>query len=562
MTEAENNKKLLGALLLEKGLIAQSQLQNALESQKREGSHLGYWLIRLGFMSVEKLSGFLSENQSIGRVSTGTAAGAKACRAVPRSLALYYKMAPLQLEGRLLTVALADVSQPHLVGLLSEITGHQIDALILPEQEIRSLIERGYQVPTEHGVEFSPLDDNAFIITDARKGIKALTPVQLKNVGDVGERLRSMIAEAIKEKVREILIKPEADRADVYFKKDSLKHSDFTLNQAQHDDITFLIFRLAGMNPIQQKMPQHGRLSVKINDRKILMLVSAVPTIYGIRFMLEMFDEKVLKHSYEELLTPFPDVRKNVEDFLMEGKKGMLVITGPEGSGRTHLLYSLLSKAKGIYKNIHTLENSIRYPINGIRQNEMSEDRMTRALEDYLSQPPDLVAVSVLKNIRAVEVAFLLAARIPVIMILSSYDAFKAVEWLCGHNLKSPLKAGLLHTVVSPRIIPRVCPHCSVPYDGQEEEIAGLNLPSGALLKMNQGCDHCRQKENVQSETFFESFRIDQEAIEWILKDHSSTHLIRSARSAGRHTLYDLVIGDAFSDHLDMLSVAKLQAAQ
>jgi type II secretory ATPase GspE/PulE/Tfp pilus assembly ATPase PilB-like protein len=315
------------------------------------------------------------------------------------------------------------------------------------------------------------------------------------------------------------------------------------------------------MNLLQQKQPQNGRFIVKVNDRRIQMVVSNTPTIYGTRFLLEMFDEKILKHSYEELLKPFPEVRNHIEDFLTVTRKGLLVITGPDGSGRTQFLYNLLSRAKESYRNIHTLETAIRYPLTEIHQNQVSPEQVERVLEEYLFQPPDLLTIACLKTIRAMELTFLLAARIPVILLLSSFDAYKAVEWLCSHNLKSPLKAGLLHTIISPRRIPRVCPRCAVPYDGGLKDFGGIASLPAVQLKMNQGCDYCRTQENLPAETFFECFRINEEAVQWIREDHSAAHLRRVARSAGRNILYDLVIRDAFSDHLDMLAIAKLQAA-
>lgn len=561
MTEADQHRKLLGDRLIAKGLISPDHIQKALVEQKKHGGRLGYWLVRLGYIPAETLAHFFSENRNADSVEDDLSARKKASEAVPRSLAHYYRIAPIKLENNLLTVAFDDVTFAHLAALLGEITGHTIDALMLPPEEVSALIQSNYRLSTEPGIQFSLVGDNSFVLTDSKAGIQALTAGQWKSATSAGERLRSLIAEAIKEKFRQILINPNAEQTTVFFKKDVLKQSEFVLTVPEHEDLAFLIFSLAKMNPLQQKTPQHGRFVVTINNRKIAMVANAVPTMYGMRFLLEMFDEKILKRSYDEALQPFPDVRKQVEEFLVKDGKGALVITGPEGSGRTHFLYSLLSKAKETFSNIHTLENSMRYPLNEIHQNEITEVQMERILEEYLFQSPDLLAVSVVKSVRAAEVAFLLAARMPVIMLLSSYDAFKAVEWLCAHNLKSAIKARLLNTVISPRKIPGICPHCSIAMDPQTDQFKDVKIPEGRQWKMNQGCDHCRNRDNLQSETFFESFRIDDQAIDWILRDDSSSQLRNAARSAGRDTLYDLVIRDASCEHLDMLAVAKLQVA-
>jgi type IV pilus assembly protein PilB len=561
MTEADTSKQRLGALLVQAGLLSAEQLERALTDQKKLGGHVGYCIVRSGFVTPATLAAFFQENPNVGRIQEEATERQKAAQAFPRSLALYYKIVPIKLEGRTLTIALSEISNPHLIETLAEISAYRIDPLICPESEIRSLIESGYRLPVDSGLEFSAFDDNTFVITDTKKMIKALTGPQMKKDTHIGERLRSMIAEAIKEKFREIQIKPQTERTVVFFKKDVLKQSEFELNPSQLDDLTFLLFRLAKMNPLQLKKAQNGRFQVKVNDRKIIMVVGASPSIYGMRFRLEMFDEKILKHTFEDLVKSFPEVHQSFEDFLAVSKKGLFAITGPEGSGRTFFLYSLIARCKELYKNIHTIENSIRYPIAGVHQNEVPDDQVEALLQDLVNRPPDLLVLTSLKSIRQAELAFLLAAQIPVIAVLPSFDAYKAVDWICSHNLKSPVKAGLLHTIISPRIVPHICPYCSIPIEFDAQILSGLTRPEGAQLKMNQGCDHCRGQESAHGEVFFETLRINEEALKWILSDHSAAVLRRQARASGRSTLYDWVVKDAFQHRLDMLSVVKLQAA-
>jgi type II secretory ATPase GspE/PulE/Tfp pilus assembly ATPase PilB-like protein len=313
------------------------------------------------------------------------------------------------------------------------------------------------------------------------------------------------------------------------------------------------------MNLLQNRKPQSGRFTLKVNDRKIALAVVALPSIYGVQLRLEMFDEKVLKHVFDEIVIPFPEARQSFEHFLNNSPRGIYAVTGPSGSGRTLFLYSLITRSKQNFKRITALETSIRYPVAGIHQEEVSDDHMDAALEELSNHPPELLAIHSISTIRQAELAFLLAARIPVLAIFSSFDAFKLVEWLCSHNLKSPIKAGLLHTVVSPRTIAQVCPHCAVPLEFDVQTLPPELRSSGMPLKMNQGCDYCRGQQS-SGRTFLEILRVDEEATQWILKDHSASSLRKQARAAGRKTLYDLIAHDAVQKQLDMLSVAKLQA--
>ncbi|HSE43154.1 MAG TPA: ATPase, T2SS/T4P/T4SS family, partial [Acidobacteriota bacterium] len=560
MVSPTKNRRLLGEVLVETGLIDKDQLKEALKAQKESGGRLGFNLVRLGYLSAEKLTTFFQEFLGVGVVSEPLAERQRASDVIPRHLALYYKIAPIKIEGNVLTIAIAAIDHANLIQALEEITGYKIDPLIYPESEIRTLLDSSYQIPSDRGVELLSFSDNVFTVVDATKKIRPLASAQLKNEKDVGEWLRSIVAEAIREKSREILIKPEADNATISFRKDTFVPTELTIPSSLHDHLTFLLFRLARLNPLQQQQPQHGRFLVKINERKILMVVSAYPTIYGIRFMLEMFDEKLLRHSFEDMMRPYPELKMLLEDFVLRARKGMIVITGPEGAGRTSLLYSFLSRCKEEFNQIITLENSVRYPISGISQTQVNDKDMELALDNVLKQRPDLVAVHSIRSVRAAELSFLLTARIPLVVVMNSYDSYVALEWFCRHNLKSAIKAGLVHAVISPRLIPRICPNCAVPFQLSPDQTRDLAVPPGSQLKMNQGCDFCRNPDNHLADVILEFIRPDFEVAAWMEEDLRASSLRQQARKAGRKTLFDIAVQNAFRGGLDMQSVLKLQS--
>ncbi|PWT93361.1 MAG: hypothetical protein C5B54_01955 [Acidobacteria bacterium] len=561
MPQTQNTeKKLFGQILVDVGLVTAEQLEVALEEQKRHGGKIGFNLCRLGFVTTDKLTEFLEENFGVAVAYEPLSVRQKAADIIPRNLALYYKIAPIKLEGNTLTIGIAQIEHPNLIAALSEVTGHIIDPLLYPESEIRTLIDSSYKLPTERGVEVFSFADNVFTIVDNSKKIKPLAAAQLKNERDVGEWLRSIIAEAIKEKSREVLLKPDPDGASVSLKKDTFYLSEFSLPAGLYDDLTFLLLRLARMNPLELQKPQHSRFLVKIQERKIVMVVSAFPTIYGLRFLLEMFDERLLRRSFEEMTGPFPILKTSLEDFILRARQGMVIITGPEGSGRTSFLYSFFSRCKDEFKEILTLENAVRYPVSGLSQTQVDPDDMEEALENVIKQKPELVIVNAVRTVRSAELTFLITARMPLIAVMSSYDSFMAIDWLCRHGLKSAIKAGLLHTVISPRLIPLVCPQCSAPYEISPEEISLLSSLPDVLLKSNQGCDYCRHSDDQSSQMILECCRIDAEFISFLEGAPSASQLRKLAKNAGRKTLFDIALQQAVRGELDMQSVMKLQS--
>jgi type II secretory ATPase GspE/PulE/Tfp pilus assembly ATPase PilB-like protein len=560
LSPQEEEKKLFGALLVESGLISLTQLASALEEQKKSGGRLGFTLVQLGLITPADLVAFLQDHLGVGILQDTASERQKAAEALPRHLAFYYKIAPIRLSGGVLTVAIAEIAHPNLMRVLSEVTGYTIDPLIYPEKQIRQMVDASYRLPTQRGVEMLTFGENLFTILDSSRGIKPFTPLQLKDETDAGEWLRAVIAEAIKEKSREILIKPESAGASVSFKRDNFFASDFVLDMKRFDDLTFLLFGLSRLDPLQQQKPQHGRFLVRVNDRKVLMVASAFPTIYGMRFVLEMFDERMLRRSYEEITNPFPELRRHLQEFV-NTRKGMCIVTGPEGAGRTQFLYSVLSRFKDQFQQVMTLENFVRYPISGLSQTQVADENMEAALENVFGQKPDLLAVHSLKTVRAVEVAFLIAARLPVFAVLPCYDAYVAVEWLARHNLKSAVKAGLLHSIISPRLLPLVCPGCSSAYILSEDERKAFELPEDADLRMNGGCESCRNAHEGNAEPAFEVLRIDPEFLGWFEASQGATVLRQRARDAGRRVLFDVALQQASGGNLDVLSVLKLQSA-
>lgn len=560
-TSAAPEKKLLGEVLVEAGLISNSQLEDALREQKEHGGRLGFNLVRLGLLSSTRLATFLKDYFGVG-IAAGTTPEElqNAAEAIPRHLALYYRIAPIKLENKVLTIGLSTMDHANLIHALEEVTGCRIDPLIYPESEVRSMIDSCYRIPSDRGVEMSAFSDNVFAVLDKQKKIKPLTVSQLKNERDVGEWLRSVIAEAIKEKSREILFRPEADGAAVLFRKDTFFMSEYTVPPDLYDSLAFLLYRLARLNPLQQQKPQHGRFLVKVLDRRILLVASAYPTIYGIRFMLEMFDEKMLRHSFDELVVPFPELKVDLEDFILRARKGMVIITGPEGSGRTSFLYSFLSKCKDEFGQILTLENSVRYPMGGLSQTQVDDADMEAALEDVLKQKPDLVVVNSLRSVRSVDLAFLIAARVPMITVLTSYDSFVALDWLCRYQLKSAIKAGLVHSIISPRLLPKTCPNCGGPFAPTAEIVSLISLPAAAHFRTNQGCDFCRNSDNVLSQVMFEFIRPDAQLLVWLEEDHRASVLRQKARLAGCKTLFDSSLQLAAQGLLDTQAVLKLQS--
>ncbi len=373
-------KPRLGEILVQAGLITPEQLGSALKEQNQSGGRIGFNLVRLDYLSASKLAAFLERNTDIKTVSEPTPERLKAAAVLPRHLALYYKIAPVHLEKGVLTVGLASVEHPNLIRALSEVTGYKIDPVIYPEPEIRAIIDGSYGIPAERGIETNPPSENIFTIVDEQKKIKALPLPQLKQE-DAGEWLRSIIAVAIKEKSREILIKPGEDGSRVSFKKDTFSPSDFNMTSQTQDDLAFVLMWLAKMNPLQIHRPQHGRFLVRVKSRMIVLVVSCYPTILGSRFLLEIFDERLLKRSFDEVTAPFASLRFQLEEFMLRARRGMLLITGPDGSGRTSFFYSYLSLCKDEFSKVVTVENAIRYPMSGISQRQVEESDMESAME-------------------------------------------------------------------------------------------------------------------------------------------------------------------------------------
>jgi type IV pilus assembly protein PilB len=483
--------ELLGELLVKEGLIEASGLQQALALQKKEGGKLGYHLVALGLLHPEDLGQFLQRRFGVvSQEITSLVRDPAVLDLVPAKVASFYRVVPISLHDNVLTVAMGDAGRKEVLNALEQITRYRVEALICSAPAVARALESLYGSERDAGVKLNLCGDNEFYVSDKTLKVKPIVPELLHPDSPAVDWLRTALATAIKLKTREIHFVPEETRIAIWFRLRQERREYYTLNGEKKNDLESLIDKLARLNPQGGLAALEGRFRVVIAGRRLSAMVSALSTLYGRRYMIRLVDEQLMGQAAIEALGP------SLTEVLgfAGGKGGLLLVAGPATAGKELLLAGLLAeiRKRSIVQNVMLLEDRTFAPLPGVIQIELdpgSGRSLGPTLEGAFRQAPDLIAINEIHEPRELELAFLAAARKPVIALLATRDAATALEYVCEAGLQSAAKAGVLAGILGVRAFAPLCGECAKPLPAAEAK--SLGLASADRLFYNAGCPAC-----------------------------------------------------------------------
>jgi type IV pilus assembly protein PilB len=483
--------ELLGELLVKEGLIDESGLKQALALQKKEGGKLGYHLVALGLLHPEDLGQFLQRRFGVvAQEITSLVRDPAVLDLVPAKVASFYRVVPISLHDNVLTVAMGDAGRKEVLNALEQITRFRVEAIICPASAVARALETLYGTERDPGVKLNLWGDNEFFVSDKTLKVKPIVPELLHPDSPAVDWLRTSLATAIKLKTREIHFVPEETRVAVWFRLRNERREYFTLAAEKKSDLENLLDKLARLAPQGGLAALEGRFRVVISGRRVSAMVSALATLYGRRYMIRLVDEQLLGQAAVDALGP---ALSEVLGFA-GGKGGLLLLAGPATAGKELLLAGLLAeiRKRAIAQNIILIEDRTWAPLPGIVQIELDPATgrsLGPTLEAAFRQSPDLVAINEIHEPRELELAFLAAARKPVIVLLATQDACSALEYLCEAGMQSAAKAGVLTGILGVRAFAALCHECAKVLPVAEAK--SLGLPPDAKLLYNTGCPAC-----------------------------------------------------------------------
>jgi len=502
--------KRLGDILVEKGLLTPEQLKIALEIQKSTGKLLGEILIDLGFVDQTAISSALSKDIGVQFLSTleNIIPDPEALNAVPHEVALEYKVVPLTLENGVLTVIVSDPFDIIAVDTLRQLTGKVINTIVAPESEIAKAIDLWYAEEEA----FDALVKQA--LNSARTAeIAAEEPPIIKLVNYI-------IVTGIKKRATDIHIEPEKNTLVIRYRIDGILYVWNLLPKDLQKSIISRIKVMANLDISESRLPQDGRADFFFAGRNIDLRISTYPTAEGENVVLRILDKTKFITQIDGL--GFSENQLNIFKRLLRRHYGMVLITGPTGSGKTTTLYAALLNLNSTDVNIMTIEDPIEYELPFIRQSQINPKAgftFARGLRAILRQDPDIILVGEIRDKETLEVA--IHAALTGHLILSTLHtnyAVAAISRLLYMGISPYILASSLAGVVSQRLVRKICPYCKSSYraSSKEKEIIKtylsdkIDLAEEFILFKGKGCDRCHNTGYLGRTIITEIFEVNE----------------------------------------------------
>jgi type IV pilus assembly protein PilB len=544
-------KRRLGELLVAEGLISQEQLTRVLAEQKSSGEKLGTLLIRLNLLTEEQLIGFLSRQYRIPSITLSVLdSDPEALRLVPAHIATKYDVLPVKRLGTALTLAMADPTDLSALDYIGLMTNLQILPVIASQAGIRKAIDQYYNTPTSseeamaelsNAPELELLEDGAE--AEGRQSVDVFDLTQSAEEAPVVKLVNMVLADAIAKGASDIHWEPYEKIFRIRFRIDGVLHEMLTPPKRLESAIISRLKIMSNLDISERRVPQDGRIKLRWNSREIDFRVSTLPTIFGEKAVLRILDKEALKLDLTALgFDPW-----SLEQFnaAIHQPYGMVLITGPTGSGKTTTLYSAIHTINSPDVNIMTAEDPVEYNLKGVNQVQVNDAvgrTFAATLRSFLRQDPDVILVGETRDLETAQISIRAALTGHLVFsTLHTNDCPSTVARLTDMGVPPFLISSSLLLILAQRLGRKVCPKCRQPYESDEETLVPYGWTAAGLgrttMYKGKGCAECNFTGMKGRVAIYEVMPITEELREMILKNVSTAELRAVAQQQGMKTL-------------------------
>ncbi len=552
MATPRGPKKPIGQILLEKGLITQEQLDEALRIQKNTTEQLGRILVDLGHVSEKDVLRAQAEQLGIAFLELDrTSVDQEVAKAIPQSVVQRYNAVPIRRTGNRLTVAMQDPTNVFALDDIRLITGYEIDPVLAAPDDITALLRsvdgdsRNEELRTalealDGGAAAAVADDMNITGGGAdeemdRRGLEDEAPIiRIVNV---------IIQQAIKDRASDIHVEPDRRGVRVRYRIDGVLHEVMNVPKYVHAPLISRIKIMGDMNIAERRLPQDGRIHVRVEGKDYDLRVSTLPTVFGEKSVMRILDQSSILIGLNKLGMA-PDMQAQLESIIVQ-PNGMILSTGPTGSGKTTTQYSILNKLNSVEKNITTIEDPVEYQLPGLNQvhvNRKAGLTFANAMRYFVRQDPDIIMVGEIRDLETAETA--VQASLTGHLVLSTLhtnDAPSAVTRLVDMGVEPFLIAASVIGVLAQRLGRRICQNCKEPYKPPMEALRRINFPLEALedvvLYRGRGCEQCRHTGYVGRVGIYELMLMNEEIQDLIVRRAPLSEVKRAALAGGMKSL-------------------------
>ena len=538
-------KKKLGEILVEGGLITEKQLQSALPQQKKSKLKLGQFFVQQGILTETQIVRVVSNQLKLEEYSAiKYTLDTELSNIIPADMAYKYQVAPLNKFGLLLTVAMLDPMDINSIDAIEVYTNSEIEAVICTEQDLNQLHSGLYGSYSGIGGVLEDMEEMQYDKeTDKAEITEDVEVSSLQGMAEEAPVIRlvnSILSQGVREGASDLHISPEKNYVQVRFRVDGKLHEVPAPPKTMFLPIISRLKILANMDISISRIPQDGRFTVKMKNKEINIRTSTMPSIYGENMVLRLLDTSGGILSLERLGMSEDD-RKKIEKMIQK-PYGMILSTGPTGSGKSTSLYSILKNINKPDINIITVEDPVEYRIEKIRQIQLNRKAgMTFAdgLRSILRQDPDVIMVGEIRDAETATIAVQAALTgHRVFSTLHTNDAAGAITRFVDMGVEPFLVSSVMIASFAQRLVRTICPQCKKPFKPPAEmlEFWGLGSSENTDFMKGKGCFNCLNTGYKGRTGIYEVLVIDDMIQKMILKNSTSQEIARAAIQAGNLT--------------------------
>ncbi len=529
----------IAAKLLEAGLIDAAGLAKAQEVQKKDGGSLGSALVRIGVIDENTYTEFLGKVYNLPVLDLTKVDIALDCiDLVPGDVATKFQVLPISRRGRVMLIAMANPSNIFAIDDIKFITGLDVQPAVAGEMAIKKAIDKFYATTDSLASIMEGIEDDIELVED--NDDDDITGSEGQNA-PVVKLVNTLLAEAVRMGASDIHIEPYEKNMRVRYRIDGVLHEVMEPPIKLRNAIISRLKIMSELDIAERRVPQDGRIKLKIGDKKIDLRVSTLPCIFGEKVVMRILDkgnlnldladfgmeEKAIKDIYKAIAAPF----------------GMVLVTGPTGSGKTTTLYSCLAKLNKPDLNIMTAEDPVEYNIDGINQVQVRDEvglTFAAALKAFLRQDPNIVMVGEIRDLETGGIATKAALTGHLVLsTLHTNDAPSTVNRMIDMGIEPFLVASSTLLIMAQRLVRRICKNCREELQLSDEALQDVGLEPGSPAFHGKGCEKCGGTGYAGRQGLYEVMPMSPEIRELILDRASTTEIGHMARRQGMLTLRD-----------------------
>jgi type IV pilus assembly protein PilB len=544
----------LGEILIKESLITQDQLDKALEFQRSNGGKLGSCLTKMGFITDDDITGVLSRQYGVPSINLKYyEIDPNVIKLIPQDTALRYQVIPLSRVGSVLTIAMTDPTNVFAMDDIKFMTGFNVEPVVASESAIAEAISRFYGGGASNHEELSNLmkdlvdEDQELELAADEQELDASALEKAAEEAPIIKLVNLILTDSVKRGASDIHVEPYENEMRVRFRIDGVLQTVMSPPLKLRDAMTSRMKIMAKLDIAEKRLPQDGRIMIKYKadgkKKELDFRVSSVPTLYGEKIVLRLLDKENLRLDMTKLGFEQESLTKFERNILKP--YGMVLVTGPTGSGKTNTLYSSVARLNQVDTNIMTAEDPVEFQLAGINQVQMKEQiglNFAAALRAFLRQDPNIILVGEIRDFETAEIAVKAALTGHLVLsTLHTNDAPSTISRLMNMGIEPFLVATSVNLICAQRLVRRICANCKEELDVPQQALidAGYSPEEVKTTKIyhGKGCSICNKGGYKGRTGLYEVMEINDELRELILVGASALELKKKAVEQGMITL-------------------------